>query len=166
MRQGNLEKLIGVLEGLLEVNRKLLSVYAGKRRMLAAMDLDGLQALMQSEQRLTARVMSLEESRKNLVIGLLQPEFRPRRLGKDVLLRQVIEQTSDPARSMLAMLRRQLLAVLQSQREASTSSQLASRRSLKHFRDMLELHHAGAVAAGHHTLAHRGQREMLPSRLG
>lgn len=160
-----LEKLTEVLQSLLEANRELLSVCEAKRKMLAAMDLDGLQGVMQTEQRLAARVMALEESRKNLVMGLLRPEARPRRLGKDVLLRQIIGQAPEPARSRLATLRQELLEALYALRESNTSNQIVSRRSLKHFRDMLGLLSGQPVADQRYDRGGTVRQEALPSTL-
>lgn len=162
---GKHEKLAEVLQSLLDVNRQLLGVCGHKRKMLAAMDLDGLQDVMRTEQTLVASIMSLEESRQVLVSELLGPETSRRRLGKDVLLRRIIEQTPEPERSRLATLRQELLDVLYELRDSNTTNQIVSRRSLKHFRDMLGLLSGQPITDARYNRGGAIHRNVLPSTL-
>ena len=163
MASEQLEKLVEILQDLLDANRELLQVCGRKRKMLAAMDLDGLQEVMQTEQDLAGRIALLEERRRTVVSDLMPPDGSPRRLGKDVLLRQIIDVTPEPDRSKLAGLRHELLDVLYELRESNTTNQIVSRRSLKHFRDMLGLLTGRSADDQRYDRAGTMRREALPS---
>ena len=140
------DSLAVALESLVDSNRRLVSLWERKRTLLAAMDLDGLHVVMLSEQELSAAVLALEDSVGGLVSRLLGPELRFHRLGRDVLLRRVIDLAPDPVRSRLLSLRKEFLDVLFSPRGSRSDNLIVSRRSLTHFREALRYARAVPVA--------------------
>ncbi len=138
MPRERLEQLIRLLQELLDLNRRLLALSERKRTMLTALDLDGLHAVMRAHQDLSTRILVLEESERELVTSLLLPDLPARPLGRDVLLRRVIEHAPDPARSRLELLRSELLDVLCSLTESHTTSRIVSRKALSRFQGVFE----------------------------
>lgn len=162
---GKLERLAQVLQQLLDLNRELLAVCENKRRALATMDLDGLQETMRQEESLAGRVASLEQVRRELVEELMPDATGARRPARDTLLSHIIERTAEPARTRLAGLRRELINVLSRLKEANTTNQVVSRRSIRHFRDMLGLMSGVGRADERYRRDGSLRREELPSAL-
>ena len=146
MNPESFDTLAVSLQSLVDMNRRLVALWLRKRTLLAAMDLDGLQVVMQSEQELSVGVLALEDSVGDLVSRLLGPELRLHRLGRDVLLRRVIALAPEPVRSRLLALRKDLLDVLFSPRDSHSDNLIVSRRSLTHFREALRYVRAVPVA--------------------
>ena len=104
-----LEQLISYLDDLLRLHRRAATLSERKRSMLVALDLEGLHCAVRSQQEIESHIPLMEEAIRQTATRLLAPYVGSGRLGRDVLLRRIIEIAPEPAASRIAMIRTELL---------------------------------------------------------
>ena len=156
-----LAELISVLEGLLDTSRSLLDATKHKCKALAAMKLDLITQATEQEEGLVARINQLTDRRRMLLAALTgeTPRKGTSDAAHDGTLGRLIEGLDEPERGRIAVLRQQLCDVMKDIQFSNVTNSIVSRRSLRHFRELLGLlsgsgppddryDHRGKVAAG------------------
>lgn len=165
--RGELSELVRVLEGLIDAGKALLGASKRKCRALGAMKLEQIQQTTDQEAQLAERIAGLNARYREIVASMEGEVTSPSGTdaGHDASLARLIERLEEPDRTRLSVLRQQVGAVMKDVKFANVTNGIVSRRSLKHFREMLGLLSGAGLADEGYTRAGTVQRRFGPSRL-
>ena len=136
-----LEELMEVLDRLAETGRALLGASRRKCQALAAMKLKLIEKSAEQEKELTERVAELNARRRDLVVAITgeEPAAGLGDTAHNGSLTRLLEHLDEPERAKIAALRQELSDVMKEVHFANVTNGIVSRRSLKHFRELLGL---------------------------
>jgi flagellar biosynthesis/type III secretory pathway chaperone len=141
----DVEQLVGTLEQMLDTAQALLDASKLKCSSLASMNLDLIQQATEQESALTARMQSLNEARRRLVAELTGEKATAADAAHDGALERLMAGLPEVDRARIAALRGRLGSVMKDIQFVNITNSIVSRRSLRHFQELLSLLSGGGV---------------------
>ena len=165
--RGALNELAGTLERLTDTAKALRDASRRKTEALSRMDLEKIGQSTGEEEQLVQRMASLRDAARTLTQSLTGEPQSPS--GSDVShdgsLGRLIEDLDEPDRTRLSVLRAELGEAMKGLQGANVTNSIVSRKSLRHFREMLALLSGAGPVDDSYNRSGQLTRRLGPSRL-
>jgi len=161
------DKFIEVMQRMVDSGRALHDASKRKCSALAGMNLDAIHQTTEQEGMLTGRMRELNRERRELLETLTgtKGSGSSTDVAHDTGLDRLLERVDEPQRTRLSVLRRELSDVMKDVQFTNVTNSIVSRRSLRHFQELLGLLSGGGPVDRRYNRKGTVTRQIGPSGL-